>query len=352
MADPTPVIDDLCAESEELDLLVAGLSQEQWSLPTPAPGWTGAHQIAHLAWTDPPSLLAVTDQRAFSREVEKALAAPGDFVDEGAEESARKPPSRLLAYWRAGREDLAEALRTAPEGARFPWYGPPMSTASMATARLMETWAHGLDVADALGVTREATDRIRHIVRLGVRTRDFAFGVHGLTPPFEEFRIELTAPSGELWTFGPENAGDRITGPALDLCLLVTQRAHRADLALRAEGEDADRWLDIAQAFAGPPGAGRPAKGTASGGPGGGSASGGPGEGPASESSGGGSASGGRGEGSASASSVEGSASGGPGEGSASASPGEGTASGGPGKGTPPGGPAEGTGSRGPANGM
>ncbi|MFJ6391388.1 TIGR03084 family metal-binding protein [Streptomyces sp. NPDC091972] len=261
MADPTPVIDDLCAESAELDRLVAELSAEQWALATPAPGWTVAHQIAHLAWTDHSSLLAVTDQEAFSREVEKALAAPGDFVDEGAAEGARKPPARLLAYWRAGREDLAEALRNAPEGARFPWYGPPMSTASMATARLMETWAHGLDVADALGVTREATDRIRHIVRLGVRTRDFAFGVHGLTPPFEEFRIELVSPSGESWTYGPENATDRVTGPALDFCLLVTQRAHRADLALHAEGEDANRWLDIAQAFAGPPGGGRAAKG-------------------------------------------------------------------------------------------
>ena len=131
-----------------------------------------------------------------------------------------------------------------------------MSTASMATARLMETWAHGQDVADALGVTRTPTDRLRHVVRLGVRTRDFAFGVHGLTPPVEEFRVELTAPSGELWTYGPEDAAQRVTGPALDFCLLVTQRAHRADLALRAEGADADRWLDIAQAFAGPPGAG------------------------------------------------------------------------------------------------
>ncbi|MEU0411050.1 TIGR03084 family metal-binding protein [Streptomyces griseorubiginosus] len=260
MADPTPVIDDLCAESEELDRLVAELTAEQWTLPTPAPGWTVAHQIAHLAWTDHSSLLAVTDPKAFSREVEKALAAPGDFVDNGAEEGAGKPPARLLAYWRAGREDLAEALRDAPEGARFPWYGPPMSTASMATARLMETWAHGLDVADALGVTREPTDRIRHIVRLGVRTRDFSFGVHGLTPPFEEFRVELISPSGELWVHGPDDATDRVTGPALDFCLLVTQRAHRADLDLTAVGEDADRWLDIAQAFAGPPGKGRAPK--------------------------------------------------------------------------------------------
>ncbi|MFJ9908703.1 TIGR03084 family metal-binding protein [Streptomyces sp. NPDC101152] len=261
MADPTPVIDDLCAESEELDLLVAELSPEQWALATPAPGWTVAHQIAHLAWTDHSSVLAVTDQDAFAREVEKALTAPGDFVDNGAQEGAGKPPEQLLADWRAGRKALEEALRTAPENARFPWYGPPMSTASMATARLMETWAHGGDVADALGVARTPTDRLRHIVRLGVRTRDFAFGVHGLPVPFEEFRIELTSPSGELWVYGPEDADDRVTGPVLDFCLLVTQRSHRADLALEAFGPDADRWLDIAQAFAGPPGAGRTPKG-------------------------------------------------------------------------------------------
>jgi uncharacterized protein (TIGR03084 family) len=261
MADPTPVIDDLCAESEELDLLVAELSPEQWALSTPAPGWTVAHQIAHLAWTDHSSVLAVTDQDAFAREVEKALTAPGDFVDNGAQEGAGKPPEQLLADWRAGRRALEEALRTAPGDARFPWYGPPMSTASMATARLMETWAHGMDVAEALGVERTPTDRLRHIARLGVRTRDFAFGVHGLPVPFEEFRVELTSPSGELWVYGPEDADDRVTGPALDFCLLVTQRAHRADLALHTEGSDADRWLDIAQAFAGPPGDGRPPKG-------------------------------------------------------------------------------------------
>ncbi|OIJ69854.1 TIGR03084 family metal-binding protein [Streptomyces mangrovisoli] len=263
MADPTPVIDDLCAESDELDRLVAAAGPEVWALDTPAAGWTVAHQIAHLAWTDHHSVLAVTDQDAFSREVEKALAQPGDFVDVGAEEGAKKPPEQLLADWRAGRKALADALRAAPAGARFPWYGPPMAAASMATARLMETWAHGLDVADALGVVREPTDRLRHIARLGVRTRDFAFGVNGLQVPEEEFRIELTAPSGGIWAFGPEDADQRVTGPALDFCLLVTQRAHRADLALTAEGEAADRWLDIAQAFAGPSGGGRPPKGEA-----------------------------------------------------------------------------------------
>ncbi|MGW3494721.1 TIGR03084 family metal-binding protein [Streptomyces sp. NPDC001020] len=264
MSDASSVIDDLGRESEELDRLVARLDKSQWALVTPAPGWTIAHQIAHLAWTDRGALLAVTDAEAFAAEVEKALASPGSWVDEAAREGAALPPDRLLAQWREGRAALDRALRAAPPGIRFPWYGPPMSTASMATGRLMETWAHGQDVADTLGVVRTPTDRLRHVARIGVRARDFAFGVRGLAAPGEEFRVELVAPSGNgMWTYGPQDAAQRVTGPALDFCLLVTQRANRADLALRAQGPDADRWLDIAQAFAGPPGAGRPPEGAA-----------------------------------------------------------------------------------------
>ncbi|MFE9022100.1 TIGR03084 family metal-binding protein [Streptomyces sp. NPDC007808] len=263
MSDPTPVFDDLREESEELERLVADLTSEQWTLATPAPGWSVAHQIAHLAWTDHSALLAATDVEAFHTLVEKALVAPGSFVDEGAQEGAALPSAELLVRWREGRAALDTALRQTPPGTKIPWYGPPMSAASMATARLMETWAHGLDVADALGVVRTPTDRLRHVVWIGVRTRDFAFTVHGLPVPPDAFRVELVSPSGELWVYGPEDAQQRVTGPALDFCLLVTQRAHRSDLALRAEGPDADRWFDIAQVFAGPPGAGRAPKGAA-----------------------------------------------------------------------------------------
>jgi uncharacterized protein (TIGR03084 family) len=260
VSDPSSVIDDLHQESEELDLLVRDLAAERWALATPAPGWSIAHQIAHLMWTDHSALLAVTDGDGFRVLAEKALAAPDSFVDQGAEEGAGLPPGELLARWRDGRTALDRALRAAPPGARFPWYGPPMSVASMATGRLMETWAHGQDVAEALGVVRAPTDRLRHVVRIGVRARNFAFGVRGLTPPGEEFRVELTGPNGDMWTYGPEDAPQRVTGPALDFCLLVTQRAHRDDLAVRATGPDADHWLDIAQAFAGPPGTGRAPK--------------------------------------------------------------------------------------------
>lgn len=260
VSDPTPVaavIDDLHHESEELDQLVAHLDDTHWARDTPAPRWTIAHQIAHLTWTDRAALLAVTDTDAFADEVTKALAAPDTFVDQGADEGATQPPAHLLTTWRTGRTALENALRATPPGTRFPWYGPPMSVASMATGRLMETWAHGQDIADTLGIRRQPTDRLRHVARIGVRARDFAFAVRGLPAPTEEFRVELHSPTGDLWTHGPADAPQRVTGPALDFCLLVTQRAHRTDLAVHAQGPDADHWLDIAQAFAGPPGPGR-----------------------------------------------------------------------------------------------
>jgi uncharacterized protein (TIGR03084 family) len=156
---------------------------------------------------------------------------------------------------------LADVLRTYPSGQKMPWYGPPMSATSMATARLMETWAHSLDVHEALGAAPEVSDRIRHIAHLGVRTRIFSFAVRGETAPEAEPRVTLTGPSGDVWTWGPEAGPEAVTGPAYDFCLLVTQRVHRADTDLVATGPGADRWLDIAQCFAGPPGEGRSARG-------------------------------------------------------------------------------------------
>ncbi|WP_067816849.1 TIGR03084 family metal-binding protein [Actinomadura kijaniata] len=254
MPDLRTLLSDLAAEGDALDALVSPLPAEGWATPTPAAGWTIAHQISHLAWTDRQAILAATDPAAFAAFVERAKAELAEAVDEGAAEGARDHPDKLLDRWRACRRQVIEALAAAPLGAELPWFGPPMGTASMATARIMETWAHAQDVADALGVDRTPTRRLRHVAHLGVRTRDFAFRNRGLEPPAEPFRIELTAPGGEAWTWGPEGAAQSVSGPALDFCLLVTRRRHRADLSVTAVGEDADRWLDVAQAFAGPPG--------------------------------------------------------------------------------------------------
>jgi uncharacterized protein (TIGR03084 family) len=257
--DLSNLLGDLDAESVELDALVTDLPIERWSQPTPAAGWSIAHQIAHLAWTDKQALLSATDIAGFNETVRLALANPGGFVDDAAEAGAKLPPADLLSTWRDGRAQLAAALKAAPAGEKLPWFGPSMSVASMATARLMETWAHGQDVADALGVHREPTARLRHVAHIGVRTIGFSFQINGLAAPAEPVHVDLAAPDGQRWTWGPEDAVNRISGPALDFCQLVTQRRHRDDLALSVLGEVAQRWLGIAQAFAGPPGDGRTA---------------------------------------------------------------------------------------------
>jgi len=252
------LLDDLAAEAAALDAVVAQLEDTAWLTPTPAEGWTVAMQIAHLAWTDQQALLAVTDPDAFRAAVSGRGAEPADAVDAAAAEGAAAEPALLVERWRAGRDDLSRALAALPGGATVPWFGPPMSAPSLATARVMETWAHGLDVTDALRLPPTVSPRLRSVAHLGVRTRDFAFAQHGLPAPADPFRVELTAPGGDLWAFGPEDAAQRVTGPALDFCLRITRRRHRADLALVATGADADRWLDLAQAFAGPPGFDRP----------------------------------------------------------------------------------------------
>ena len=251
----TEVRTDLEAESAYVDSLVADVAPEAWASPTPAAGWTVGHQIAHLAWTDDASLLAIRDPDAFRASLDGVVAE--SMVDTAAEEYLDEP-ARLLARWRRGRAELQDAIASIPSGQKVPWYGTPMSAASMATARLMETWAHGLDVADGLGRPRSpASVRLRHIARLGFRVLPYAFAANGRPIPEQPVHVRLAAPDGTEWTFGPAEASNVVTGSALDFCLRVTQRAHLADLDLVAVGPVATEWLEIAQAFAGLPGPGR-----------------------------------------------------------------------------------------------
>lgn len=255
MSDLEQVRADLLAEQADLDAVVADLPAEAWSTPTPSPGWTVADQIAHLAYFDGTATLAIEDPEAFTASVGKLLEAAGQ--GRGALDAltlARDmAPAELLDRWRDNRGRLAEAAAGLEDGVRVPWYGPPMGARSFLTARLMETWAHGQDVVDALGAHRPATDRLRHVAQLGYITRGWSYRNRGLEVPEAEVRLELTGSSGDMWTWGPEGAADVVRGPALDLCLVVTQRRHLDDTSLDVTGEAARDWLVRAQAFAGPP---------------------------------------------------------------------------------------------------
>ena len=257
MADLERVLADLVAEEDELDALVARLDEDAWDAETPAEGWAVRDQVSHLAFFDGRACLALTDPDAFTTEVDKVLADPDALMDEHLAEGRALAPAELLEWWRAEREGLLAALSATDPATRVPWYGPPMSVASFATARLMETWAHGQDVADAIGVTRLPTHRLRHVAHIGVRAMPFSFTVRGLPIPEDPVYVELHGPGHEEWTWGSDDADNAVRGSALDFCLVVTQRRHRDDVHLAIVGPVAEEWMSIAQAFAGPPGPGR-----------------------------------------------------------------------------------------------
>jgi len=255
---------DLAAESRDLDGMLAGLDSADWERETPAEGWAVRDQVSHLAWVDDAAVTALTDPERFRAEAAAMLSATGDGrdpVDRLARELRGRTAAELLAWFRGARARLLDTFSQTDPATRAPWYGPSMSAASSASARLMETWAHGQDIADALGVDRVPTARLRHIAHLGVRTRDFAYANRGLTAPDRPVRVVLTAPDGAVWAWGPGDAADQVTGPALDFCLAVTQRRNLADTELTVTGPAATEWMGIAQAFAGPPGPGRPRRG-------------------------------------------------------------------------------------------
>lgn len=265
------LLTDLAAESADLDARVAQLPAQAWFTATPAAGWDIRDTLTHLYQSDLDGLLALSDPDAFARFIDGVLAAeldPGRLGHVEASVAAGRgtDPWQLLEKWRTGRVRLEAALRAVPEGTRVPWFGPAMSVPSFITARLMETWAHGQDVVDALGQRREGTPRLRHVAEIGVRARPFAYAIHGLELPAAAVRVELAAPDGEVWRWGPSDATDTVSGPALDFCLLVTQRRHRDDVTLTVHGAGAEQWIAIAQAYAGPAAGGRrPRGGTAAG---------------------------------------------------------------------------------------
>jgi len=255
---------DLAWEQDSLDERVSGLTPAAWLTLAPCGNWTVKDEICHLAYFDYTARLSATDPAAFQRHLVEDLGRIKN-MDEATEITLAKGRAMatgdLLAWWRQERRQLVEALvRLAPKE-RLPWYGPPMSARSFASARLMETWAHGQDIYDVLGLERPPSPGLRHIAHLGVTTFGWSFANRGMPVPETSVHVELTAPSGEIWSWGDEAATQRISGPAVDFCLVAIQRRHVDDTALVVIGEVARQWMELAQCFAGPPTLG-PAAGT------------------------------------------------------------------------------------------
>lgn len=249
------ILADLLAEQAALDPIVRALSDADWATPTASPRWTVTDQIAHLTFFDERAALAIESPDRFDEERSRLFGAGGDLgVDELTLTAVRSlPAGDRHAAWLRGRDALERAAVGLADDTRVPWYGPSMGAKSFLTARLMECWAHGQDVVDAVHAHRPASDRLRHVVQMGYATRGWTYANRGEVAPEGDVHLRLTAPSGDEWTWGPDNADARVHGPAEDFCLVVTQRRHLDDVSLAVEGAVAVDWLSKAQAFAGPP---------------------------------------------------------------------------------------------------
>lgn len=249
------LLDDLTDEVQALNELLVALTEEAWNAPTPAPGWTVSDQIIHLGLFDRRCLWSMVDPERFTADM-RAMGAAGG-VDGIHQAERMRDPKDLLSWWRQGAVELVNSAGQLDLSARCVWYGPSMSGTSMLTARLMETWAHGHDIADAVGATPVPSLRLKHIAHIGVRAMPFAFAANKREMPVGDVFVSLNAPDGATWTWGESLASSSISGDALGFCQAVTQRRHIEDCALEIVGEPAVEWMSIAQAFAGPPGVGR-----------------------------------------------------------------------------------------------
>ncbi len=251
------ICDDLEAETAEIITLLSALTAEGWDRPTPADGWSIRDTISHLAFFDETGTLAATDAEAFAANTREMMALP-EPMSLSLNRGRAMEGAEVLDWFIRARTNMVQVFRGLNAKARLPWYGPAMGALSFATARLMETWAHGQDVVDTLGASREPTDRLRHVAHIGVRARAFSYAANHRSVPEGEVTVLLTGPSGDRWTWNEKDNNENVvSGDALDFCLVVVQRRHLADTRLRVTGPLATDWMSIAQAFAGAPGPGR-----------------------------------------------------------------------------------------------
>ncbi len=240
---------DLEAEQLATQAVLRELEVDDWFRATPAKGWDVRDTVSHLADTDEIAVDTCTGGARPLNDFAATLASPEDVTLWGVLRGRRRSGSEVLAWWEDTSAVERDTLARLDPAQRVPW-GLGMRPNSFVTARLMEAWAHSLDVHTALGIAKPDTDRLRHVAWLGYRALPYAFSFAGREPPPGELRVELTLPSGARCDLGPADAPHRVTGPAGEFCRLFVHRLDLVDArGLRAEGEGAVAALEVARAF-------------------------------------------------------------------------------------------------------
>jgi uncharacterized protein (TIGR03084 family) len=244
------ILADYEAEQHDLYDLLQSLTQDDWRTPTPAAGWDVRDQVSHLADTEEVAYDTMTGGPRTLNEDAARFPSGEAFTEAGCDRGRQMSPAEVLDWWWQGAARVRTTMAELDTSARIPW-GLGMGWRAFVTARLMEHWAHGLDIRSALDRPGADTDRLKHVAWISSRAVPYALSVAKQAPPPDRtLRFDLTGPSGQAWSFGPADATDTITGPAGQWCRLAVQRISRADAPdLMADGPLAKLALDHARAF-------------------------------------------------------------------------------------------------------
>ena len=249
----TRIVDDLRAEGDALYELLQRLEPEHWASPTTFKSWTVFDVVAHLHISDHMAVTTIADAAAFKAFLQEMFGAGMSSKDFARQWVGEISPNELLGRWRSLFLQMCEQLRALDPDTRLTWAGPPMRPRMFATARQMETWSHGQEIYDLLNEPREATDRLRNIAEIGVRTFGWTYANRKKAVPDVVPRVTLTGPGGDLWEWNKDTSTNSISGSAVEFCQVVTQVRNVADTQLRVAGPIAEEWMSMAQCFAGPP---------------------------------------------------------------------------------------------------
>ena len=202
---------DLADQVAALAAVVDPLASQDLLTPTPAEGWDIADQLGHLAAFDEHGTTAMVDPDRFRADLAHALDTGTDPVAAATARGRDLGPGGCRDWWHTASATLARAAAGLEPRQRLPWYGPDMGAMSFLTARLMETWAHGQDVRDALGLEPEASRRLRHVADIGVRARPFSYAIRAMEVPSAPIRVALGArrPGVGLGRRGGRRRGQR-----------------------------------------------------------------------------------------------------------------------------------------------
>lgn len=242
------ILADLVAEQQGLDQFLQSIDYRKWSTATPAAGWDIRDQVSHLASGEELAFGAIDEGESAVAAALAEHATVDSFTAAGVKRGREMRPAQVIEWWRHARADVVDALSRMTGKERIPWLAGEMSAKSFATVRLMETWAHGLDIHAAVGSEPVDTTRLRHVAFLGWATLPFAFSQAGADYP-SPIRVELRAPEYQKWVFGPETSENLVTGEAGEWCRVVVRRVDASDTALEATGALAEQALRLAKAF-------------------------------------------------------------------------------------------------------